>query len=84
MKLTVVPRRGERLDPRTVRLLSQISGLIAVAAQLDDANRAVEEARARVVEVRQEERRLLRRELDYAMANTGCARISDITGDLLA
>lgn len=27
---------------------------------------------------------LLRRELDYAMANTGCARIADITGDLLA
>lgn len=61
--LTVVPPRGERLDPRTVRLLRQISGLVAVAAQLDDANRAVEEARARVVEVRQEERRLLRREL---------------------
>ncbi|MBM7518391.1 sensor histidine kinase [Nocardioides nitrophenolicus] len=61
--LSVVPPRGERLDPRTVRLLRQISGLVAVAAQLDDANRAVEEARARVVEVRQEERRLLRREL---------------------
>ncbi|GEB12142.1 sensor histidine kinase [Pimelobacter simplex] len=61
--LSVVPPRGERLDPRTVRLLRQISGLVAVAAQLDDANRAVEEARARVVEVRHEERRLLRREL---------------------
>lgn len=61
--LTAVPPRGERLDPRTVRLLRQISGLVAVAAQLDDANRAVEEARARVVEVRHEERRLLRREL---------------------
>lgn len=61
--LSVVPPRGERLDPRTVRLLRQISGLVAVAAQLDDANRALEEARARVVEVRQEERRLLRREL---------------------
>lgn len=61
--LRVVPPRGERLDPRTVRLLRQISGLVAVAAQLDEANRAVEEARARVVEVRQEERRVLRREL---------------------
>ncbi|WP_435769973.1 ATP-binding protein [Nocardioides sp. SYSU DS0651] len=61
--LTAVPPRGERLDPRTVRLLRQISGLVAVAAQLDEANRAVEEARARVVEVRHEERRLLRREL---------------------
>ncbi|WP_408896937.1 sensor histidine kinase [Nocardioides sp. R1-1] len=61
--LVAVPPRGERLDPRTVRLLRQISGLVAVAALLDEANRAVEEARARVVEVRQEERRLLRREL---------------------
>lgn len=61
--LTVVPPRGERLDPRTVRLLRQIAGLVAVAAQLDEANRAVEEARTRVVEVRHEERRLLRREL---------------------
>lgn len=61
--LTAVAPRGERLDPRTVRLLRQISGLVAVAAQLDEANRAVEEARGRVVEVRHEERRLLRREL---------------------
>lgn len=61
--LTVVPPRGERLDPRTVRLLRQIAGLVAVAAQLDDANREVEDARARVVEVRHEERRVLRREL---------------------
>ena len=61
--LTAVAPRGERLDPRTVRLLRQISGLVTVAAQLDEANRAVEEARARVVEVRHEERRLLRREL---------------------
>lgn len=61
--LRIVPPRGERLDPRTVRLLRQISGLVAVAAHLDEANRAVEDARARVVEVRHEERRLLRREL---------------------
>ncbi|WP_436698868.1 ATP-binding protein [Nocardioides sp. BYT-33-1] len=61
--LVAVPPRGERLDPRTVRLLRQISGLVAVAALLDEANRAVEDARARVVEVRHEERRLLRREL---------------------
>lgn len=61
--LRVVPPRGERLDPRTVRLLGQISGLVGVAAQLDEAYRAVEEARARVLEVREQERRLLRREL---------------------
>lgn len=62
-EVTVVAPRGERLDPRTVRLLRQISGLITVAALLDEANRDVEDARARIVEVRHEERRLLRREL---------------------
>lgn len=61
--LAVVPPRGERLDPRTVRLLRQIAGLVAVSAGLEEANRAVEEARTRVVEVREQERRLLRREL---------------------
>lgn len=61
--LRVVPPRGERLDPRTVRLLRQIAGLVAVSAGLEEANRAVEEARTRVVEVREQERRLLRREL---------------------
>lgn len=62
-ELLVVAPRGERLDPRSVRLLRQIAGLVAVAAQLDEANREVEQARTRVVEVRQEERRVLRREL---------------------
>lgn len=61
--LTAVAPRGERLDPRSMRLLQQISGLVAVAALLDETNRALELARARVVEVRHEERRLLRREL---------------------
>lgn len=61
--LSVVPPRGERLDPRTVRLLRQIAGLVAVSAGLEEANRAVEDARTRVVEVREQERRLLRREL---------------------
>ncbi|TWH01991.1 histidine kinase [Nocardioides sp. J9] len=62
-ELVAVAPRGERLDPRSVRLLRQISGLVAVAAELDETNRALEAARARVVEVRHEERRLLRREL---------------------
>lgn len=61
--LTAVAPRGERLDPRSIRLLRQISGLVAVAVQLDEANGALENARSRLVEVRQEERRLLRREL---------------------
>lgn len=62
-ELTAVAPRGERLDPRSMRLLHQISGLVAVAAELDETNRALETARARLVEVRHEERRLLRREL---------------------
>lgn len=61
--LRAIAPRGERLDPRTLRLLRQISGLVAVAAELDHANRALEDARGRLVEVRHEERRLLRREL---------------------
>lgn len=61
--LSAVAPRGERLDPRSMRLLRQISGLVAVAAHLDETNRALEQARARLVDVRQEERRLLRREL---------------------
>ncbi|WP_208055433.1 sensor histidine kinase [Actinotalea soli] len=54
---------GERLDPRTVRLLEQISGLVAMAVDLATVNLDLETARTRILDVRQEERRLLRREL---------------------
>lgn len=61
--LAIAPPAGQRLDPRTVGVLHQIAGLVAIALELAAANRALDRARTRLVEVRQEERRLLRREL---------------------
>ncbi|MBV6727093.1 sensor histidine kinase [Nocardioides daeguensis] len=61
--LAIAPPAGQRLDPRTVGVLHQIAGLVAIALELATANRALDRARTRLVEVRQEERRLLRREL---------------------
>jgi signal transduction histidine kinase len=62
-ELRLAPRAGERLDRRTVRTVEQLGGLVAVAVQLAEANRDLGAARNRLVEVRHEERRLLRREL---------------------
>ena len=61
LRLSAPP--GERLDLRTVRLVEQISGLVAVALDLAVVNTDLESARSRLVDVRQEERRLIRREL---------------------
>lgn len=61
--MEVAPRAGERLDVRTLRLLDQIAGLVAVALELAQVNRQLDDARTRIVDVRHEERRLLRREL---------------------
>lgn len=57
------PPVGERLDLRTLQLVQQISGLIASALDLALVNADLERARGRLLDVRQEERRLLRREL---------------------
>lgn len=62
-RMDVGARPGERLDPRTVRLLEQISGLVAVSLELAQVNHELEAARSRMLEIRHEERRLLRREL---------------------
>lgn len=89
--LRVAPRSGQRLDPRTVRALEEISGLVAIALELATANRALDDARRQLLDVRQEERRLLRRELHdglgpslsgvalalAAIANTSPLRSSD-------
>jgi len=61
--LWLSPPAGQRLDERTRRLGEQIAGLVASALDLALVNADLEQARGRVVEVRQEERRLLRREL---------------------
>ncbi|MEI5675421.1 MULTISPECIES: GAF domain-containing sensor histidine kinase [unclassified Nocardioides] len=54
---------GERLDLRTLELVEQLAALVAVALDLALVNTELESARTRLVDVRQEERRLLRREL---------------------
>ncbi|WP_244931433.1 ATP-binding protein [Nocardioides sp. W7] len=54
---------GERLDLRTLELVEQLAALVAVALDLALVNAELEGARTRLVDVRQEERRLLRREL---------------------
>ncbi len=61
--MDVGARHGERLDPRTVRLLEQIAGLVAVSLELAQVNEELETARSRMLGIRHEERRLLRREL---------------------
>lgn len=61
--LRVAARHGERLDPRTTDALGEVAGLVGVSLGLVRANAALGAARDRVIEVRHEERRLLRREL---------------------
>ena len=61
--LLIAPRSGERLDRKTLETIGQLSGLVAVALQLVRVNQDLEGARERLVEVRHQERRLLRREL---------------------
>jgi signal transduction histidine kinase len=61
--LRVAARPGEQLDARTRASIEQVAGFVAVAIQLAWLNDELETARDRVVEVRHEERRLLRREL---------------------
>ena len=61
--MEVSPHHGERLDPRTLRVLEQLSGLVAIALELAQVNEQLAAARTRILDVRHEERRLLRREL---------------------
>lgn len=61
--MEVSPHHGERLDPRTLRVLEQLSGLVAIALELAQVNEQLDAARTRILDVRHEERRLLRREL---------------------
>lgn len=62
-RISVTARRGERVRRRAVRSLEEISGVVAAAVQLAIAGDELERAREEVLAVRQEERRLIRREL---------------------
>ena len=61
--LTVSPRPGERLDQRTRRALDSLVPTLAVAAVLAVNVHELAESRARLVSARDEERRVIRREL---------------------
>lgn len=68
--LTVTGEGGQRVDHRTVAALERIAGVLAVALQLSDANREALEARENVLGARDEERRMVRRELHDGLAPT--------------
>lgn len=61
--LVVEARPGERLDRRTLDLLQQVAGLLATVLDLARSNEALAAARSRLVGIRTEERRALRRDL---------------------
>lgn len=61
--LTVSPRPGERLDQRTLRTLDALLPTLAVAALLAVKVGELADSRSRLLSVRDEERRALRREL---------------------
>lgn len=61
--LVAVPRPGERLDRRTSRMLEQVAALAATTLDLMQSNEALDAARSRLVSIRHEERRVLRRDL---------------------
>ena len=61
--LVVRPRAGERLDARTRAVVEQVAGLLGLTLDLAQSNAALEVARARLVEIRHDERRVLRRDL---------------------
>jgi len=66
-RLLVSPVPGQRLDERTLDQLDQVRGVVAVALHLALTTRQLEAASGRLVEVRMEERRMLRRDLHDGM-----------------
>lgn len=61
--LVVAARHGERLDARSRMALDQVARLLALVVDLQQSNEALERARSRLVDIRQDERRMLRRDL---------------------
>lgn len=61
--LLVTPRPGERLDRRARVALDEVAPLVATAVRLAAVTRALRESRGRLAAARDEERRVLRREL---------------------
>lgn len=63
----------QRVDRRVVRVLDQVSGVLAIAMKLSAINRDILEAGERVRDVGAEERRMVARELDGSLG-PGLAR----------
>lgn len=61
--LVVAAARGQALDARTRRMVEQMGSVLAVVLELAQVNDRLSAARDRLLEVRHEERRLLRRDL---------------------
>ena len=62
-ELRLAPRPGERLRERDHRLISDLAPQVAAAAQAVALTRELQDARQRIVELREEERRRIRRDL---------------------
>ncbi len=61
--LRIRPRPGRTVAPATLDALAQSAALVAAAVDLAATNQRLRDASSRLVEVRHEERRMLRREL---------------------
>ncbi|WGX98006.1 sensor histidine kinase [Nocardioides sp. L-11A] len=57
------PRPGERLDRRTIAMLTEVAGLVGMTIDLMQSVQALSAARRRMTGIRHEERRMLRRDL---------------------
>ncbi|OUZ11700.1 hypothetical protein BHE97_04120 [Aeromicrobium sp. PE09-221] len=95
--LLVWPVEGQRLDRRSLSVLSDVAGLFAVAVRLAESHGSLERARADLVASRANERRSVRRELHdglgpslagigfgLAAAENLAARRPEKAGELLA
>lgn len=69
---------SQKLDRRTTRVLEDIAGVLAVALQLSDANLEARQARESMLRVRDEERRMVRRELHDGLAPSIAATVADL------
>ncbi|WGY01029.1 histidine kinase [Nocardioides sp. QY071] len=61
--LVASPRPGERLDRRTIGMLTEVAGLVGMTIDLMQSVQALTAARRRMTSIRHEERRMLRRDL---------------------
>jgi signal transduction histidine kinase len=66
-RLAVSAPAGQRVDGRTRRLVEQTVGVLAVALELAQVNQQLSATSGRLVEVRHEERRMIRRDLHDGM-----------------